>query len=162
MIPRGVVGRLQEAARSGELDELCARRRVRLLVAFGSAARGSEDARDLDLAVAFEPDADRDILALIQELAVVTGTARIDLMDLDAAEPIARERALVGTVPLYESLPGGFATAQIAAMLERMDTAWLRRLDLEAMAGKEPAPAGGDAAGRMATEPTSAGGETVP
>jgi hypothetical protein len=36
--------------------------------------------------------------------------------------------------PLFEAEPGLFATRQMAALTERMDTAWLRRLDLELMA----------------------------
>jgi hypothetical protein len=47
--------------------------------------------------------------------------------------PVAKERALVAAIPLFEALPGLFAQAQIAAMMERMDTEWLRRLDLELM-----------------------------
>lgn len=47
---------------------------------------------------------------------------------------MARERALVGGEPLVEQTAGSFARAQLAAIMERMDTAWLRRLDLELMA----------------------------
>ncbi len=46
---------------------------------------------------------------------------------------MARERALVEVDPLYERSPGDFANAQIAAIMERLDTDWLRRLDLELM-----------------------------
>jgi hypothetical protein len=45
-----------------------------------------------------------------------------------------RECALVGAVALYEAEAGDYARARMAAMLERMDTEWLRRLDLELMA----------------------------
>ena len=55
-------------------------------------------------------------------------------MVLNRAGPVARERALVGGIPLYEGVSGAFATAQMAAVLERMDTDHLRRLDLELMA----------------------------
>ena len=47
-----------------------------------------------------------------------------------------RERALVGPVVLDESEPGAWAAASTAAMLERMDTEWLRRLDLELLADR--------------------------
>lgn len=75
-----------------------------------------------------------DVLPFLGRLTELAGTSAIDLMDLSAAGPVAREQALVGGVPLIEEGPGSFARAQLAAMLERMDTAWLRRLDLELMA----------------------------
>lgn len=132
--PEAALVRLREAAMAGELDDLCARHGVRLLVAFGSAAHpAGRPAGDLDLAVAFDRDSPGDVVALIDDLSTVAQTGAVDVMDLDRAGPVARERALVGTVPLFEREPGEFARAQMAAMLERMDTAWLRRLDLEAM-----------------------------
>ncbi len=48
-------------------------------------------------------------------------------MVLNRAGPVARERALVGGRPLYQHQPDDFANAQIAAIMERLDTAWLRR-----------------------------------
>jgi hypothetical protein len=56
-------------------------------------------------------------------------------MHLNRGGPVIRERALVGSVELFESKPGALASAQVAAVLERMDTDWMRRLDLELMAG---------------------------
>lgn len=117
-----------------ELERICARHGVRVMTAFGSAARGNPDARDLDLAVAFEPGHRRDVLALLAELVDLAGADAIDLMELDRAGPVARERALVATMPLFESEPGALARLQMAAMLERMDTDWLRRLDLDLLA----------------------------
>ena len=129
---KAALGHLRDAAADGSLDDVCARHGLRILAAFGSATREGP-AADLDLAFAFEPSHTGDVLVLLADLVELTGTGAIDLMDLERAEPVARERALVGGVPLYESEPGVFARAQMAAMLERMDTAWLRRLDLEAM-----------------------------
>lgn len=125
---------MEAAADSGELDELCARHQVRVLTAFGSAARGEPHPADLDIAVAFEIGASSDVLGLLDDLVRVAGTERIDLMDLHRAGPVARERGLVRAVPLFESESGAYANAQIAAMMERMETEWLRRLDLELMA----------------------------
>lgn len=133
--PAAALERLRHAAIAGELDGLCGRHAVRLLVAFGSAARHEGEGRDLDLAIAFEPGVEADVVGLLGDLSEIVSTDRIDVMDLGRAGPVARERALVATVPLYESEPGAFALAQMAAMLERMETAWLRRLDLEAMSG---------------------------
>ncbi|MDT7581769.1 MAG: hypothetical protein QOK35_3033, partial [Pseudonocardiales bacterium] len=50
--------------------------------------------------------------------------------------PVLRERALVGSVVLDESEPGAWATASTAAVLERMDTEWLRRMDLDLLADR--------------------------
>ena len=85
------------------------------------------------MAVGLEPQRSGDVLALLDELTVLTGSDDVDLMLLERAGPVARERALVQCVPLYESEPTAYATAQVAAMGERMDTDWLRALDLEAM-----------------------------
>ncbi|MBA3905605.1 MAG: hypothetical protein H0X35_02810 [Pseudonocardiales bacterium] len=48
--PAEGIARLRSAAAPGELDTLCARRGVRVLTVFGSAARADPRARDLDVA----------------------------------------------------------------------------------------------------------------
>ncbi len=59
----------------------------------------------------------------------------MDVVDLAAAGPVLRARALGPTgEPLYESTSGLYATAQMAALTEAMEIAWLRRLDLELLA----------------------------
>lgn len=126
--------RLRSAAGSGELAALCTRHRVRLLVAFGSAVDESARPRDLDIAVAFEREATPDLVGVIDGLMRLAGTEKIDLMHLDRAGPVPRERALVGTLPLFEGQASAFANAQMAAISERMETAPMRRLDLELMA----------------------------
>ena len=131
--PRQALDRLHAAAASGELRALCRRYGIALLVAFGSAVRPDSTPRDLDLAVRFT-SADPDLLGLLDELGGLARTSMIDLMNLGSAGPVARERALVNAIPLIEESAGEFANAQIAAMMERMDTAWLRRLDLDLMA----------------------------
>ena len=131
--PREALSRLRAAADDGRLEDLCRRHGVRVLTVFGSAARPGAVPRDLDVAVGFEPHHRGDVLALLDELSVLTGSDDVDLLVLDRAGPVARERALVQCLPLYESEPTAFATAQVAAMGERMDTEWLRALDLETM-----------------------------
>ena len=133
--PREGLERLRRLARSGELDALCERRGIVLLSVFGSATRPEGQPADLDVAVAFDRAADPDLVGLTNELIEVTGVEALDLMDLRRAGHIARERALVGAVGLFEAAPGGFARAQMAAATSRMDTDWLRRLDLKLMAG---------------------------
>ena len=56
------------------------------------------------------------------------------LMILNQAGPVARERALVKGRPLYVRRSGDFANAQIGAIMERLETDWMRRLELEQMA----------------------------
>jgi predicted nucleotidyltransferase len=131
--PREGLAALQAAAESGELDEFCARHRVRILTVFGSAARGDPNAQDLDIGVMFEPDADPDYYAIIGDLMKITD-ANVDFVHLNRGGPVIRERALVGSIGLYESEPFALARAQVAAVLERIDTRWMRQLDLELMA----------------------------
>lgn len=129
------LARLRAGAESGELDALCRRHRIRVLTVFGSASRGAASARDLDVGVLLEPGAVIDYLSLIRDLDTLT-EADVDVVHLNPAGPVLRERALVGSVVLDESEPGAWASASTAAMLERMDTAWLRRLDLELLADR--------------------------
>lgn len=136
--PAQAVDRLRELAASGDLDRFCTARGLRLLVAFGSAvdpAHASE-ANDLDLVVAFDADADADLPRLIVDLSELLGLTDLDVVDLDGAGPVLRHRALVATLPLFERRRGVYAVERDRAIMEFMDTAWLRRLDLEAMAGR--------------------------
>jgi hypothetical protein len=130
--PRTALERLRVAARSGSLAEVCTRRGVRLLTAFGSAVRDEQGPGDLDLGHVMTDSTD--VLALHEDLVQLSGTERIDLLDLRRAGPVARERALVGAVLLYEQEPGSFTRAQMGSMTQRMETDRLRRIDLELMA----------------------------
>lgn len=125
---------MRDLAESGGLDELCERLGVAVLTAFGSTVQGAEFPHDLDVAVLHEVGRRVDYLPLIDGLQRAAGTD-IDLVVLDAAGPVLRERALVGAEPLYESEDGGWAAAATTAALERMDTAWMRRLDRDLLAG---------------------------
>lgn len=53
------------------------------------------------------------------------------LAEVSPSEPLLRERALVGSIILHESEPGVWARASTAAVMERLDPEWLRRLSLE-------------------------------
>lgn len=129
--------RLRDLAASGDLERFCQERNVRLLVTFGSVLdpERAHQARDLDLAVSWVPDSPRDLFGLIVDLMELLGLSAVDVMDLDRAGAVAREQALAYGIPLVETEPGLFARMQMAAVAERMDTAWLRRLRLEALAG---------------------------
>lgn len=133
--PAEGLARLRAAADAGELDALCRRHRIRVLTVFGSAARGEPGARDLDIGVLLEGGARIDYLGLIDDLQQIT-QANIDVVHLNPAGPVLRERALVGSVVLDESEPGAWAAASTAAMQDRMDSDWLRRMALDFLADR--------------------------
>ncbi|MGI8522844.1 MAG: nucleotidyltransferase family protein [Nocardioides sp.] len=132
-IARQASRRLSEAAASGEVAGLCGRARIELLVMFGSAAHDDTDPNDVDLAVRFERGADGDVLGLLEALYELTGYEGFDLLDLGRAGPVARERALIGVRVLHEARPGLFAREQLSAIMERLDTDEMRRVELELM-----------------------------
>jgi predicted nucleotidyltransferase len=127
--------RLMAASGSGRLDEVCRRHGVRILTVFGSAGRGEADPADLDVGVSLEPGVVIDVLALLTDLHEVAGR-EVDLAVVDRASPLLRDRALMHAEPVWESVPGAWIDAAVAAHLEAMDTAWLRRLDLERLASR--------------------------
>jgi predicted nucleotidyltransferase len=131
--PRQALDRLRHAAQAGELGVVCQRFGVVLLVAFGSTVHGSAEPRDLDLAMSYETGSP-DLLGFLDEVSTLAGTSQIDLMDLRRAGPVAREKALVGGEPLVEQTPGSFSRTQLAAIMERLDTDWLRRMELDLLA----------------------------
>ena len=127
---------LREAATHGTLAALCDRQDLDLVVVFGSVLDPDTDPRDLDVAVRFGPGGGaQDTLRLLNDLYELTGSERIDLMVLGRAAPLARERALTTGQPLFQRKPGDFANAQIAAIMERLDTDRFRAMDLELMTG---------------------------
>ncbi len=127
--------RLRVAAGSGELRVFCQRRLVTLLTVFGSAGRGESDPRDLDIGVLTEYGADFDLFGFVTDVIELVGLEQVDVAHLNVAGPLLRERALVGSIILHESEPGTWARASTAAVMERLDTEWLRRLSLELLAG---------------------------
>ncbi|MGH3904798.1 MAG: nucleotidyltransferase family protein [Pseudonocardiaceae bacterium] len=128
------LARLRAAAESGELDAFCARHNVRILTVFGSAARGEPNARDLDVGVMTEPGVTFDALAAVNDLIDIAGSDGVDLAHLNRGGPVLRERALVGSVALFENTPGALTNAQTAAIAQRIETDPMRRLDLELLA----------------------------
>jgi predicted nucleotidyltransferase len=126
--------RLREAARQGTVAELCRRHGLDLLVVFGSVLTTGTDPRDLDVAVRFGAGNEApDTLKILDDLYRLTGSERIDLMVLNHAAPLARERALTMGEPLFQRKSGDFANAQIAAIMQRLDTDRFRAMDLELM-----------------------------
>lgn len=119
---------------AGGLEPLCTQLGIQLLVLFGSAARASTDPRDVDVAVRFRKDTAADLLGLLDALHALTGFEGYDVLDLARAGPVARERALVGCRLLYQARAGLFARAQIGAIMQRLDTDEMRRVELALLA----------------------------
>jgi predicted nucleotidyltransferase len=126
--------RLIAAAEDGRLAALCDRNAVSVLTVFGSAIDEDTDPRDLDIAVKFSATKEADLLRLVEELADMTGSGDIDLMDLDRADPVARSIALTDCLPLFETADGDYVREQIRAVQERLDTGWLRAMELKRLA----------------------------
>lgn len=127
---------LRAALVDGSLDEVAARHDLALVVLFGSAADPAiDDPGDLDLAAAWVPGARKDQMALTADLAAHLGD-EIDVVDLDIAPPLLRERALTRGTVLLQRVPGTYARQQMRASRDTMDTAHLRRAQLELMAGE--------------------------
>lgn len=125
---------LIRAGERGTLDLELEKLGVDLLGIFGSSVApvpGLEPA-DLDVAVRFAGPVR--LLELIDLLVRVTGFDQIDVAVADGSHPVLDAEALCG-IGVYERIPGAFAEAQMAALAIRRDTAFLRALDLEALAG---------------------------
>lgn len=140
--------RLRAAAESGTLAALCDRHRILLVTVFGSVVyqevTGDEPStatpppRDLDIAVFFDPGAIKTgstkLIDVVNDLMDLTLFDRVDVMVLNRASVVAKDQALSMGMPLFEAEPAMYARMQMAASTQRMDTAALRRADLELMA----------------------------
>jgi predicted nucleotidyltransferase len=126
--------RLIDAATTSDVQSELEALGVDLLGVFGSAAsqpQGTEP-KDLDIAARFSGPVR--LHDLIDALVRLTGFDRIDVAVVEGRHPVLDAEALCG-IPLYERVAGSFAEAQMAALAHRRDTAPLRELDLEALAG---------------------------
>lgn len=119
-------------AQEGEAEGIARRHALDLMVAFGSTVAGADKPNDLDLAV--RSTARLDTLALLQDVYELTGLEAVDVLDLQRAGAVAAFEALEHGRLLYEGRPGLFADAHITAWARKADSAWLRRLQLEALA----------------------------
>jgi predicted nucleotidyltransferase len=125
---------LQSDEAGSAIDSLCERFAIQLLTLFGSAVDPTVTSPgDLDIAVQGASD-DVDVLGLTDALVALTHCDSVDVTVLNRARPVVRAKALCG-IGLYEHTSGALARAQMAALGEWRDTAWLRRLDLERLAG---------------------------
>lgn len=136
--PYSALSHLRDAAVDGRLERLGEHLGLELLVAHGGAVSVSPARLPRDLDLAFRASWTTDVLDLTEGLYDITGFENLDLMNLDLAGPVARARALgPASEVLYERQKGLFASEQMAALAMEMDTRWLRRLDLELIAGQK-------------------------
>ncbi|HZD22265.1 MAG TPA: nucleotidyltransferase domain-containing protein [Acidimicrobiia bacterium] len=129
---------LLAAADNGRLDEICERFGIDLVSVFGSVLDdAAENPSDLDVAIRFEDFDATDVLSSITSLAELVGTDDLDVLILNGAGVVARSRALGPKGKgLYEKRRGLYALAQMAALTEEMETAPMRRRDLELLADR--------------------------
>lgn len=132
--PREALAVLVAAAEDGRLEEICDRFGLDLVSVFGSVLddRVAEPS-DLDVAVRFGGEPDE--VGVISALTELAGCGKLDLLVLNRAGVVARSRALgPGSRGLFERTRGAYALAQMAAVTEEMETAPMRRRDLELLA----------------------------
>lgn len=134
--PRQGLVVLREAARDGRLDRLCDAFALELVSVFGSAPDPSvAEPADIDIAVRFADAGPGDLIGVTTAFIELLGVTEVDVLDLGPAGVVARSRALgPGAEPLYERESGMYALAQMAAIAYEMETAPMRRLDLELLA----------------------------
>lgn len=107
---------------------------VRLLVLFGSAARGhARPGSDVDLGVLVDGDG-RDPWEVVEAVAGAVGAgSEPDIVVLDEADPLLLYEVAVDGRPLFETEPGTFEAFRVRAIGRYLDTAWIRRLEAEAL-----------------------------
>lgn len=108
---------------------------VRLVVLFGSRARGTQR-RDSDVDVGVLMDAaspgllDRRRVEIADSLGL---TGEVDMVFLDDAEPLLLFEVATTGRPIYEHEPGTFEAFRLRAVKRYYDTAWIRRVEAEAL-----------------------------
>lgn len=110
---------------------------VRLVVVFGSAARGTEHpGSDIDVGVLFDgpPAEPRPFDARLEAVARALQADRpLDLVVLDEADPLLLHEVAVDGRPVFEAAPGTFEEFRIRAVKRYYDTAWIRRIEADAL-----------------------------
>ena len=100
---------------------------ARLVILFGSLARGDERPGDLDLAV--RGDAPLPLVDLTNELIRALQYQQVDLTDLMVADPVLLMMVARDGIPLYEATPGAFAHFHSLAARRFADTAKFRAVE---------------------------------
>lgn len=152
MLIEDAIAALWRARDSGALAALCARHSIDVMVLFGSAVPLLDGldgdtaslphtyrSNDIDIAVRSitrrgSPLQRVNRLDLLQDMYEMIGWERIDLLVLEAGNPVVNQRALTRGRLLFEAELGLFVRAQMAAATTYMDTAHFRDLNLAVLA----------------------------
>lgn len=118
-----------------EVRRVAAAHPLRLLVLYGSRARGDgHPGSDWDLG--YLADDGLDVLALLADVTTVLGTDDVDLVDLARASGLLRFRAATDGVVLHEAAPGVHHDFALAAALHWYDVEPIvRRVHEDLLAG---------------------------
>jgi predicted nucleotidyltransferase len=103
----------------------------RLVVLFGSAARGRPDPEDLDLGIL--ADGLVDTVAAANRFIEALHTQHVDIVDLRTADPLLAAVVARDASVLYEARPGEFARFVSLAYRRYADTQRFRRLEHESL-----------------------------
>jgi len=104
---------------------------LRLVVLFGSVARGEAGAEDLDIGVLGAGPLDA--IAITNQLTGLLGVQGVDVTDLGRADPVLLAHAARDGVPLYEGSEGEFARFASLAVRRFADTRKFRVAEREAI-----------------------------
>lgn len=100
---------------------------LRLVVLFGSAARGEERVEDMDLALL--GTGPLDLVDLTNRFTQAIGFQEIDLVDLRRADALLQMLVARDGIPLYEREPTEFARFVSLAVRRYADTAKFRAME---------------------------------
>lgn len=103
----------------------------RLVVLFGSAARGTPHPEDLDLGIL--ADGLVDTVAAANRFIEALHTQHVDIVDLRAADPLLAAAVARDAKVLFESRPGEYARFVSLAYRRYADTRAFRELEHQAL-----------------------------
>ena len=116
---------------------------VRLIVVFGSAARGADRPdSDLDVGVLFDGAGRAPLLGEPAEpfearreavADALRADREIDLVVLDEVDPLLLHEVAVDGRPVFQAEPGIFEEFRIRAIKRYFDTAWIRRIEADVL-----------------------------
>jgi predicted nucleotidyltransferase len=116
------LGRIRETAGTLGREE-----NYRLIVLFGSVARGESHPEDLDIAVLGRGAVDT--IALTTRFIQLLGVQEVDVCDLRRADPLLMALVARDGIPLYEETPGEFARFASLAARRFADTRKFREME---------------------------------
>ena len=100
---------------------------VRLLILFGSRARGRHlPGSDCDLAVLLAPTIGDPVGQMERVQDAIHEDASVDMVDLGDADPLLMREVAVDGELLFEASPGDFEEFRLRSIKLYMDTQWLR------------------------------------